>query len=149
GLYDRGSDRWTCRRRARPDDRKRLARIDQLSAFGRRAGHAGAGRCGPSLRRTRGCHHFHGCTRSVFRHSATILVLLDRRASDNGRHGCSEWHCRRAITYLRAMEAEMSAPSLAKKDAATDRAIALATRGLTKSFGSLPVARNIEISLPV
>ena len=43
----------------------------------------------------------------------------------------------------------MSTPSLAKKDAATDRAIALTTRGLTKSFGSLPVARNIEIGLPV
>ena len=43
----------------------------------------------------------------------------------------------------------MSTPSLAKKDATTDRAIALATRGLTKSFGSLPVARDIEINLPV
>ena len=42
----------------------------------------------------------------------------------------------------------MSSTVLAAKDAATDRAIALATRDLTKSFGSLPVARNIEINLP-
>ena len=33
--------------------------------------------------------------------------------------------------------------------ATADRAIALATRGLSKAFGSLPVARDIEINLPV
>jgi branched-chain amino acid transport system ATP-binding protein len=43
----------------------------------------------------------------------------------------------------------MSTPSLATKGATSDRTIALATRGLSKSFGSLPVARNIEIDLPV
>ena len=50
---------------------------------------------------------------------------------------------------LRTVGTEMSSTVLAAKDVATDRAIALATRGLTKSFGSLPVARNIEINLPV
>jgi branched-chain amino acid transport system ATP-binding protein len=38
----------------------------------------------------------------------------------------------------------MSTPALPAKDA-----IALATFGLSKSFGSLPVARDIEINLPV
>ncbi|MFZ0403427.1 MAG: ATP-binding cassette domain-containing protein, partial [Pseudolabrys sp.] len=38
----------------------------------------------------------------------------------------------------------MSTPALPAKDA-----IALATRGLSKAFGSLPVARDIEINLPV
>src|SRR5262249_15378204 len=85
---------------------------------------------------------------SVFGHSAAILVLLDRRASDNRRHGSSEWDCRGPVAHLRAMETEMSTPSLAKKDAATDHAIALTTRGLTKTFGSLPVAPNIEIKFP-
>jgi branched-chain amino acid transport system ATP-binding protein len=35
------------------------------------------------------------------------------------------------------------------KDAGADRAIALATRALNKSFGSLAVARDIDINLPV
>ena len=35
------------------------------------------------------------------------------------------------------------------KDATANRPIALATRGLSKVFGSLPVARDIEINLPV
>jgi branched-chain amino acid transport system ATP-binding protein len=34
------------------------------------------------------------------------------------------------------------------KDAIAHRAIALATHGLSKSFGSLAVARNVELSLP-
>jgi branched-chain amino acid transport system ATP-binding protein len=43
----------------------------------------------------------------------------------------------------------MSTPAPPSKDAIANRAIALATRGLSKAFGSLAVARNIEINLPV
>ncbi|MGC2157200.1 MAG: ATP-binding cassette domain-containing protein, partial [Pseudolabrys sp.] len=42
----------------------------------------------------------------------------------------------------------MSAPAHPAKDAGANRAIALATRALSKSFGSLPVARDIAINLP-
>jgi branched-chain amino acid transport system ATP-binding protein len=43
----------------------------------------------------------------------------------------------------------VSTPAQPAKDAIAGRAIALATRGLSKSFGSLVVARDIEIDLPV
>ncbi len=43
----------------------------------------------------------------------------------------------------------MNTPALPAKDAIADRGIALATHGLAKSFGSLVVARDIELSLPV
>jgi branched-chain amino acid transport system ATP-binding protein len=43
----------------------------------------------------------------------------------------------------------MITPALPAKDAIANRAIALTTRGLSKAFGSLPVARDIEINLPV
>ena len=42
----------------------------------------------------------------------------------------------------------MSAPAPALQGASPQREIALATRGLHKSFGSLVVARDIEINLP-
>ena len=42
----------------------------------------------------------------------------------------------------------MSAPAHDAKDAIANGAIALATHGLSKAFGSLSVARNIEINLP-
>jgi branched-chain amino acid transport system ATP-binding protein len=42
----------------------------------------------------------------------------------------------------------VSAPALALQGASPKREIALATRGLHKSFGSLVVARDIEINLP-
>jgi branched-chain amino acid transport system ATP-binding protein len=47
------------------------------------------------------------------------------------------------------MEAPLSATALPAQDAIADRAIALATRGLSKSFGSLVVARDIGLELPV
>ncbi|HEX3337977.1 MAG TPA: ABC transporter ATP-binding protein [Pseudolabrys sp.] len=43
----------------------------------------------------------------------------------------------------------MSAPAHPAKDASAHRAIALATQALSKSFGSLQVARDIAINLPV
>jgi len=43
----------------------------------------------------------------------------------------------------------MSAVAHSPKDAIAGSAIALATRGLSKSFGSLVVARDIELNLPV
>jgi branched-chain amino acid transport system ATP-binding protein len=46
------------------------------------------------------------------------------------------------------MEAQMSTPAHSAKGTSDTRALALATRGLSKSFGSLPVARNVEIKLP-
>jgi branched-chain amino acid transport system ATP-binding protein len=48
-----------------------------------------------------------------------------------------------------ALEVPVSAPALLAQDAIANRAIALATRGLSMSFGSLVVARDIEMSLPV
>ena len=47
------------------------------------------------------------------------------------------------------MEAVLSAPALLAQDAIANRAIALATHGLSMSFGSLVVARDIELNLPV
>jgi branched-chain amino acid transport system ATP-binding protein len=47
------------------------------------------------------------------------------------------------------MEAPLSATAPPAQDAIADRAIALATRGLSKSFGSLVVARDIGLELPV
>jgi branched-chain amino acid transport system ATP-binding protein len=43
----------------------------------------------------------------------------------------------------------MSTLALPAQDVIANRAIALATRALSKSFGSLTVARNVELSLPV
>jgi branched-chain amino acid transport system ATP-binding protein len=43
----------------------------------------------------------------------------------------------------------MSTPALPVQDVIANRTIALATRALSKSFGSLTVARNVELSLPV
>src|SRR5262249_60936630 len=43
----------------------------------------------------------------------------------------------------------MSTAELSTKGATADRPSALATRGLSKAFGSLPVARDIAINLPV
>jgi branched-chain amino acid transport system ATP-binding protein len=43
----------------------------------------------------------------------------------------------------------LSASALPAQDAVANRAIALATRGLSKSFGSLVVARDIGLELPV
>jgi branched-chain amino acid transport system ATP-binding protein len=42
----------------------------------------------------------------------------------------------------------MNAPALSTQDAIANSAIALATRGLSMNFGSLVVARDIELSLP-
>jgi branched-chain amino acid transport system ATP-binding protein len=47
------------------------------------------------------------------------------------------------------MEATLSAPAHPAQDPIAKRAIALATRGLSKSFGSLVVARDIALELPV
>jgi branched-chain amino acid transport system ATP-binding protein len=43
----------------------------------------------------------------------------------------------------------MSTTAPSAKNASADRPAALATRGLSKAFGSLPVARDIAINLPV
>jgi branched-chain amino acid transport system ATP-binding protein len=43
----------------------------------------------------------------------------------------------------------MSKTAPSAKNASADRPAALATRGLSKAFGSLPVARDIAINLPV
>jgi ABC-type branched-subunit amino acid transport system ATPase component len=43
----------------------------------------------------------------------------------------------------------MTADALQGKDAIAKSAIALATKGLQKNFGSLPVSRDVEINLPV
>jgi branched-chain amino acid transport system ATP-binding protein len=43
----------------------------------------------------------------------------------------------------------MSTAAPSAKNATADRPAALATRGLSKAFGSLPVARDIAINLPV
>ncbi|HYC16715.1 MAG TPA: ABC transporter ATP-binding protein [Pseudolabrys sp.] len=42
----------------------------------------------------------------------------------------------------------MSASASPAKDTTANRPVALATRGLSKAFGSLPVTRDIEINLP-
>src|SRR5262249_22776920 len=74
------------------------------------------------------------------------LVFLDRHPAGDGCHGASERHPRRAVALLCALEAQMT--PAAKSDAA-ERPAALATRGLSKAFGSLAVARDIAINLPV
>src|SRR6185295_10551215 len=58
-------------------------------------------------------------------------------------HDPSERDPRRTVAFLRAVERQMSPPAQSKG------AIALGTRGLSKSFGSLAVARDIAINLPV
>jgi branched-chain amino acid transport system ATP-binding protein len=47
------------------------------------------------------------------------------------------------------LEAQVSAATVSTKNAVAGGAIALATRGLAKNFGSLVVARDIELKLPV
>src|SRR6185312_11012823 len=69
-------------------------------------------------------------------------------AGDGGA-GVAQWHSRRPVASLCALEAAMSAPAQLAQDAIAKRSIALATRGLSKSFGSLVVARDIELQLPV
>ena len=117
--------------------------FDQLPALRRRAGDAGARRRRPPLWRADRRDHLHGRARPVLRHRAAVLVLLDRRAAGDGRHAPSERHPRRAVAFLRAVERQMSPPAQSKAP------IALGTRGLSKAFGSLTVARDIAINLPV
>ncbi len=124
------------RRGAGADHGERFARIHQLPALRRRAGDAGAGGRRTALWRVDRRHDFHGGARPVLRDCAAILVFLDRRSAGDRRHGAAERHPRRADGPLCAVESEMTA-------------IALATRGLSKAFGSLPVARDIAINLPV
>ena len=69
-----------------------LAGLESLRRCG---GDAGARRLRPALRRTRWRRHLHGRPRSVLRHRAAILVLLDRTAAGRGGHPVAQWHCRR------------------------------------------------------
>src|SRR5262249_47646609 len=85
----------------------------------------------------------------VLRHRPAILVFLDGHAPGDGCHGAPQRHSRRPIGILCAVETQMSTPTPPAENAIASRTIALATRGLSKAFGSLPVARNIEINLPV
>src|SRR6185437_1778720 len=101
----------------------------------RRAGDAGAGRRRTALRRIDRRHHLPDRPRPVLRHRAAILVFLDRHPAGHRGAGAAERHSRRPVAPLCALESDMSAP-------------ALSTRGLSKTFGSLPVARDIELNLP-
>ena len=107
-----------------------------LRPFRRIAGDAGAGRRRPALRRAGRRHDFHGGARPVLRHQPAILVFLDRHSPGGGGGLPAQRHPRRPVEARGALEAPVSA-------------IALATRGLAKSFGSLVVARDIELKLPV
>ena len=108
----------------------------ELRALGRASGHAGAGRRRAAVWRADRCRHLHDRARPIFGHRAAILVFLDRRALGAGGNGAAERRARRARQARRALEAQVSAS-------------ALSTRGLAKSFGSLVVARDIELELPV
>src|SRR5262249_28417217 len=90
--------------------------------------------------------HFHGGARPVLRHRTAILVFLDRHPAGDSCHGASQRHPRRPVALLCALEGKMTP---AVKSSAAERPAALATRGLSKAFGSLPVARDIAINLPV
>ena len=107
----------------------------RLRALGRTLGDAGAGRRRQALWRAGGRHHLHGRARPVLRHRAAILVFLDRHLAGGGGDLPAQRHPRRPVEAVDALEAAMSAP-------------ALATRGLSMSFGSLVVARDIDLTLP-
>ena len=72
GLHNRRGHGRACRRGAGADHGERLARIDQLPAFRRRAGDAGAGRRRPALWRAGGRDDIHGRARPVLRHRTAI-----------------------------------------------------------------------------
>src|SRR6185437_16299518 len=71
-----------------------------------------------------------------------------RCAAGDGGDLPAQRRARRACQAERALEEAVSAPAPALQGAPAKREIALATRGLHKSFGSLVVARDIEINLP-
>src|SRR3954452_7339325 len=136
GLHDRRRHGRHRRCVARPDHRDRLARDTELPALGRRAGDPHPGRCRKALRRHRRGDHLHGRARPALRHQSAILVLLDRNVACGGCDLPSQWHPRR----FGAADASQAEPGMSTA--------ALSTRGLDKSFGSLVVAKNIEIDLP-
>src|SRR5262249_33113315 len=84
-------------------------------------------------------HHLHGGARPVLRHQSAVLVLLDRAPPHRGGDIPAERDPRRARA-AHGTEWPMS-------QTATE-APALSTRGLDKSFGSLVVAKGIELTLP-
>ena len=92
-----------------------------------------------------GAIDLHGRARPVLRHRAAILVFLDRRAAGDGRHGPAERHPRRPVAYLCAVETQMSTPAHPAKA----RRSLWPPADCPRAFGSLPVARDIEINLPV
>jgi ABC-type branched-subunit amino acid transport system ATPase component/branched-subunit amino acid ABC-type transport system permease component len=74
--------------------------------------------------------------RSILRAQSAILVFLDRAHSHRGGHAAAERYPRRPGIAHAAREGK------------TVSEIALSARGLYKSFGSLVVASDIELTLP-
>src|SRR5262249_3658618 len=132
----------------RPDDRDRLARHAGVPALGGDPRHPHPWRSRPPLWRPDRRGHLPGRPRSVLRSESAVLLLLDRRAPRPGLAGPA----RRDPGRLRLTRQIWAARRRAGPDRAGSRALvsmlALATRGLDKRFGSLVVARGVELSVP-
>src|SRR5215212_23978 len=141
-LYHLGGCRRRCGGRAGSDDAIRCAGDAELSALRGGIGDPGAGRSRPALRRDNRRRHFPDRTGSVFRHQSAVLVFLDRPPSGRRGHLAAEWNSRRARTAPGAATTEILVNAVPASGAA------LRARGLSKNFGSLAVARNINLELP-
>src|SRR5262249_40087479 len=113
----------------------------ELPALGRSAGDACAGRRRTALRRDRRSAHLHGGARSAGRHESAILVFLARPAADRRHHLSAQW----PLGRLRRLAGALAETRVTVQG---NNSI-LATRDLNKNFGSLIVARSIELSLPL
>src|SRR6516164_2440881 len=135
-LHDCRGDRRHRRRAVGANDRDGLARSVGLSTLGRRAGDADPRRHRAALWRANRRRHLHDRARSILRTQSAILVFLDRTYFDCRGGAVAGRHSRRAVAARIAREGQAVSE------------IALSARGLYKSFGSLVVASNIELTLP-
>src|SRR5690606_7979173 len=126
--------RRCCRRHPDPHHQHGCAGRAEFRALGRRGGDADPRRHRAALRRDPGRYHLPRGAGPARGHQSSVLVFLDRPALDGGGALPAQWHPRRAGASGSG-EARLTEPMLE-------------TRGLTKRFGSLEVARDVSIVLP-
>src|SRR5690606_18829300 len=110
------------------------------------------GRHRAALRGARRRHHLHVRPRPVLGHQPAAVVLLDRPPARRCGHAAAQRRAGRAVASVAtlprlAIVTTVASPAAAQASSGTARPV-LSTHGLNKSFGSLVVARDVNLSLP-